>query len=967
MLETPELVPRLSAENTLSASGAYSSGFEGVGKKFAWHSMNEKKGKKIGVGLFGVEENGENPDVELGYFSTSPPLIMEEESHGSVPLPQGWKRFLWRIRATLSVILLVFLECGSCIWRSMLKTTSATRPRYSGRLAEGGRRSEGTLPLKKCSRCGRLWCYVLLACCVVSCFLWCTACHNTAKYYLFAPEGDYFFTSSSLTGSIKGQEPFVFSQLQFVSCNQHNLPQTYWVDLSNAAMNDLQETYREINENRAQSALVESSSGNRLSILPSESATQDDYTALLASCQKNCRAAWQADTTPTAVRIQDCSPPPLDAFIWLGDIIYADKPMKTLPPPPSSEVPPGMLYSFDTVKEMWRTQFNSPEYAAFRQTCVSSAPPSSTLFRLSDKEERALFPPLSSEDPALLYPSSHTDGNISCTSSSKALGNEKESPIPAVWGVWDDHDMGINDGGKEFLWKNISRNFLLDFLQVPPDDARRQREEGVFTFHTVNTSLKHLLPSVPSSGFPSSPPHLSLPSLMGEALSLLYENLFCVILLDVRSFRDPANSTESGDMLGEPQWEWLEQILRENVSSFLPFSMDDNNTSSALQKEKCASVLIGSGVQIFLDEKVTEHWGSYPHSRDRLLQLLRKYRIERVVFLTGDVHMGELGSDFSSSTIHSLLGYPVVEGTSSGLTHSADFTFCPRPEKETNYFSLLHPMRWLVPALFPSSRRTGLYVGKNFGSVKLETIDPSKLGNKDNGSAENQNENVVFKEKLKQLIDLVQNPSSGTLFDTAFVGDNSRAKYKEELQYLVENAVNVTLTIFSLDLHNPAVGSSKGEGKKVDVPPVVSRLSFSLGMLTYDRGGCYVNSKVDPHAGWVKRDVDSYALCLTKFGSNDLCCRRSSNISLPEGLEHYASTTPLPFFTRCIQVFQKLVFPGERMLFLGYTTRDKIRRELRCLRHSVTFLAAFCLVFVVLCIIHKAQKYRQAYSRISEL
>ena len=42
-----------------------------------------------------------------------------------------------------------------------------------------------------------------------------------------------------------------------------------------------------------------------------------------------------------------------------------------------------------------------------------------------------------------------------------------------VIGVWDDHDYGINDGGKDFKLKNQTRDVFLDFVGEPEDSARR--------------------------------------------------------------------------------------------------------------------------------------------------------------------------------------------------------------------------------------------------------------------------------------------------------------------------------------------------------------------------------------------------------------------------------------------------------------------------------------------------------------
>ena len=36
-----------------------------------------------------------------------------------------------------------------------------------------------------------------------------------------------------------------------------------------------------------------------------------------------------------------------------------------------------------------------------------------------------------------------------------------------IIGVWDDHDYGINDGGKNYAQKKTSRDLMFDFLNVP--------------------------------------------------------------------------------------------------------------------------------------------------------------------------------------------------------------------------------------------------------------------------------------------------------------------------------------------------------------------------------------------------------------------------------------------------------------------------------------------------------------------
>lgn len=115
--------------------------------------------------------------------------------------------------------------------------------------------------------------------------------------------------------------------------------------------------------------------------------------------------------------------------------------------------------------------------------------------------------------------------------------------------------MGANDAGKEYPFKNITQQFLLHFIDAPASDVRWRRP-GVYTFHTIpfHEVLHPLHTYQNTTGIYAN--NISS-SVMVDALRASYDNAMCLILLDVRSFRDPPNATNSGDMLGEPQWQWL--------------------------------------------------------------------------------------------------------------------------------------------------------------------------------------------------------------------------------------------------------------------------------------------------------------------------------------------------------------------------------------------------------------------------
>lgn len=175
-----------------------------------------------------------------------------------------------------------------------------------------------------------------------------------------------------------------------------------------------------------------------------------------------------------------------------------------------------------------------------------------------------------------------------------------------VVGTWDDHDFGVNDGGREYPKRAESQQAFLDFIGEPKDSARRG-QAGLYTSYTLGSGAQSVK----------------------------------VILLDERYHRDDPG--EAGDMLGDAQWEWLEGQLRYSPSSIH---------------------LLGSSTQMIPEEHRHEKWANFPQSRARLFQLLAATRAPGVIVLSGDRHMAEISRIEAAP-----LRYPLWEITSSGLTH----------------------------------------------------------------------------------------------------------------------------------------------------------------------------------------------------------------------------------------------------------------------------------------------------------
>ena len=188
-----------------------------------------------------------------------------------------------------------------------------------------------------------------------------------------------------------------------------------------------------------------------------------------------------------------------------------------------------------------------------------------------------------------------------------------------IFGIWDDHDFGENDGCKTYPKKKESKAEMLKFLDVPSDAAVNLRE-GAYQSYEIGSANKKIK----------------------------------VILLDGRYFRDELKKRLNGlaryhpnlegDMLGEAQWEWLEKELA--------------NSDAQVN-------IIGSGVQVIAEEHGYEKWANFPNARQRLLQLIAKTNPTNPIIISGDRHLAEISKIQLEG-----MDTPLYDITSSGLTHT---------------------------------------------------------------------------------------------------------------------------------------------------------------------------------------------------------------------------------------------------------------------------------------------------------
>ncbi len=190
-----------------------------------------------------------------------------------------------------------------------------------------------------------------------------------------------------------------------------------------------------------------------------------------------------------------------------------------------------------------------------------------------------------------------------------------------VMGTWDDHDYGLNDGGFEYPKKDESQQLFLDFMDVEKNDNRRL-QKGIYYSKEYGFNEKSIK----------------------------------IIILDTRYFRTgltydtetdkkyKPNKYGEGTILGETQWEWLKNELKNSTASFN---------------------IIVSSIQFLSFEHGFETWGNMPHEVDKLENLIKSSQAKNIIIISGDRHISEISKKHLDGVLN-----PLIDFTSSGLTHS---------------------------------------------------------------------------------------------------------------------------------------------------------------------------------------------------------------------------------------------------------------------------------------------------------
>jgi alkaline phosphatase D len=190
-----------------------------------------------------------------------------------------------------------------------------------------------------------------------------------------------------------------------------------------------------------------------------------------------------------------------------------------------------------------------------------------------------------------------------------------------IIGTWDDHDYGKNNAGSDFKNKKESQEMFLDFFDVPKNHPRRT-QKGIYhtkTYDTKKGSIKVIV--LDTRYFRSATKKVSL-----------------------RTGQHKANLDREATILGSEQWNWLQNELNNSTSDFN---------------------IIVSSIQYLSQKHGFETWGNFPHEVIKLKNTIVDSKAKGVFIISGDRHL----SEFSKVKIDGM-NYPLIDFTSSGLTHS---------------------------------------------------------------------------------------------------------------------------------------------------------------------------------------------------------------------------------------------------------------------------------------------------------
>lgn len=186
---------------------------------------------------------------------------------------------------------------------------------------------------------------------------------------------------------------------------------------------------------------------------------------------------------------------------------------------------------------------------------------------------------------------------------------EARKKIPFM-AIWDDHDMGTNDGGADSPTRLIAQRDFLNYWTYVKNSIP-VNQDGVYHAKLMGGQVT------------------------GRRRKVSKGPILQVIMLDTRTFRSPLKAAENPTsplhkfdphtdrnttLLGETQWSWLEEQLRQRADFRI----------------------IVSSIQLIATDHGFEKWANFPHERQRFFNLLKRTNARNVLVLSGDRHLGSI-------------------------------------------------------------------------------------------------------------------------------------------------------------------------------------------------------------------------------------------------------------------------------------------------------------------------------------
>jgi alkaline phosphatase D len=238
-------------------------------------------------------------------------------------------------------------------------------------------------------------------------------------------------------------------------------------------------------------------------------------------------------------------------------------------------------------------------------------------------------------------------------------GYQRLRELAPVVATWDDHDYAVNDAGGDYPMKQESKAAFLDFFGEPPDSTRRLRDGGIYTAYLYGPPEQRVQVILLDTRFDRSP-----------LLRVSEAEYAAREPLNIGPYMP--NPDPGARLLGEDQWQWLEEQLR----------------------QPAAVRIIGTSIPFLQEGTGWEIWENFPHERQRLLDLIARTEAEGILFITGDTHRAQF------SKLQGAAPYTLWEVNSSGLTEN---------------------WQWAAP---DANRLGGFYAEDNYGLIRIDWSKP---------------------------------------------------------------------------------------------------------------------------------------------------------------------------------------------------------------------------------------------------